>query len=118
MPVALQGPANIRVEGRVADAETGAPIDSVDVLMVSGRIFIDEVGHASVTTGADGLYEISHLFEGECPGDLRLSVWPGSSEYQRPASVDLECTGGVRQVSFELARRENATVPGGTVGGR
>ena len=118
MPVALEGPIQVRVEGRVTDAATGAPVDSVDVLMVSGRIFIDEEGHTSATTDADGLYEMSYRFVDECPGDLRLSVFPPGwfdrSGYQRPGGVDLDCVDGTRQVNFELTRHDDTGTGSGS----
>lgn len=85
----------------MSDAETGVPVDSARVHMSSGRIFVDEEGHGSVLTDADGLYAISSRFEDECPGDLRTGALT-SRDYRSSASADLECTGGTRQVHFEL----------------
>lgn len=106
LPVALEEPIEIRIVGRVTDAETGTPLDSVDVWIASGRLFIDDVIHASTTTDADGLYEVSHVFEDECPGDLRILTF-GYADRYRDEVVDLECTGGARQVDFDLVRHDS-----------
>lgn len=106
MPVALEEPIVVRVQGRVTDAETGAPIDSASVFITSGPLLIDEEVHASTTTDAAGRYEISRRFENECPGDLRIGVFV-DLDYQTDR-VDLECTSGTRRVNFELTRRAGA----------
>lgn len=106
MPVALEEPINVSVEGRVTDAETGAPLDSVVVYMWRGIILNDET-YDSVTTDAGGLYAVSQRFQDECPSDLHLNASDRPFDYQSE-TVDLECTDGNRQVNFELTRRENA----------
>lgn len=108
MPVALEEPIEVRVEGRVTDAATGAPLDSVVVVMWSGILVVDEVTHASITTEEDGLYSISERFDDECPGDLRLRVSHRSFRYERKG-FDLECVDGTRRVNVTLVRSEDGT---------
>ena len=109
MPVALDEPIDVRVVGRVTDAETGAPLDSTSVTIESGFIFVDREVHAATRTSADGRYELIARFESECPGDLRVAATAGV-EYGFDRDLErLACEDGTFSVDLVLMREEEAT---------
>lgn len=108
MPVALDEPVDIRVVGRVTDAETGAPLDSTTVSILSGFIFVDEEVHASTVTSTDGRYDLTARFETECPGDLRVTAF-GAPGYRFDSDSErLECEDGTLSVDLVLMREGEA----------
>lgn len=88
----------LRVQGRVSDAVTGAPISGASVLLTwaRGSFDLDAIG---TVTGPDGRYR---LFVSRFPCDgPALTAGGGAHETQ---TKDLSCSQSEQGVDFELRR--------------
>ena len=109
MPVALDEPIDVRVMGQVTDAETGVPLDSATVSILSGFPFVNEEVYASTSTSADGRYDLTHRFESECPGDLHVTAFGAPGSGLDFNSERLECEDGTFRIDLTLMREGEAT---------